>query len=301
MPIGRHQIDDPHVQFFRIDLQDQPAVGMQRREVFEVAGVGDALGIFAVDGFDAEQREVSLAFLGRTDLPLHHVAVAQPESANLRRADVNVIRAGKIVVFRAAQEAEAVGKNFEHAFAVHQAVLADARAKDLEDQVLLLEPDVILDPFLAGDLVKAVDVHDLQILDEELPALDLLVLGIGFGVERSDIFRPFVGAAIISPVLTEVFPRLISNFGTRFATGSLIAGTVVAGRIVSRRLVAGRLMAWSFVPLITVAADGWNTRRGRRRCHRCGGFSHHRRGRSRRRLLHFRFALSLWFFRTARA
>jgi hypothetical protein len=37
------------------------------------------------------------------------------------------------------------GQDLQHAFAVHQAVLADAGAEDLEDQVLLLEPDVVLD------------------------------------------------------------------------------------------------------------------------------------------------------------
>ena len=80
----RHQIHDPHVQFLGIHLKDQPAVRMQRREVFEVAGVGDPLGVLAVDRLDAKQREVALALLGRTNLALHHVPVAQAEAADLR-------------------------------------------------------------------------------------------------------------------------------------------------------------------------------------------------------------------------
>ena len=63
------------------------------------------------------------------------------------------------------------------------------RAEDLEDQVLLLQADVVLNAFLAGDLVQAVDVHGLQVFDVELAALDLLVLGVGLGVEAGDVFR----------------------------------------------------------------------------------------------------------------
>jgi hypothetical protein len=37
---------------------------VQRREVFEVAGVGDPLGVLAVDRLDAEQREVALDSFG---------------------------------------------------------------------------------------------------------------------------------------------------------------------------------------------------------------------------------------------
>ena len=107
-------------------FQHQPAIGMQRGEVLEIARVGDALGVFAVDGLDAQQGEIALRFLGRADLALHDVAVAQAEAANLAGADVDVVGAGQIVVFRAAQEAEAVGEDFQDAFAVHQAVLADA-------------------------------------------------------------------------------------------------------------------------------------------------------------------------------
>ena len=60
-------------------------------------------------------------------------------------------------------------------------------AEDLEDQVLLLQADVIVDAFLLGDLVQFVHVHLLEVFDVELAALDLLVLGVGFGVEAGDI------------------------------------------------------------------------------------------------------------------
>ena len=150
-------------------------------------GVGDALGVFTVDRLDAQQGEIALRLLGRTNLPLHHVTVAQAEAANLAGADVNVVGAGKIVVFGAAQESEAIRQDFQHALAVHQAVLANARAENLENQVLLLESDEIRDALLLGDLVQVVHVHGLQVLDVKLAALDLLVFGIGFGVEIGNV------------------------------------------------------------------------------------------------------------------
>ncbi len=186
---------------------------MQRGEVFEIAGVGDALGVFAVDGFDAEEREISFGFLGRTDLALDDVAVAQAEAADLAGADVDVVGAGEIVVFGAAEESEAVGEDFQDAFAVHQAVLADAAAEDLEDQVLLLEADVIGDSLFLGDVVQFMHVHLLEVLDVKLAALDLLVLGVGFGVEVGDVFGG-AGLAIAARFRLFGLARLlIRNFG----------------------------------------------------------------------------------------
>ncbi len=82
------------------------------------------------------------------------MTVSQSEATDLRRADVDVVGAGEIVVFRRSKEAETVRENFQDTFAVHQTVLADAAAKDLEDQVLLLQADVVLNAFRARDLVQ---------------------------------------------------------------------------------------------------------------------------------------------------
>ena len=192
------------------------AVGMQRRQVFKVAGVGDFFGIFAVDGFDAQQREVTLGFLGRTNLALNDMAIAQAKSADLARADVDVVGAGKIIEFGGAEEAEAVGEDFQDAFAVHQAVLADAAAEDLEDHILLFHADVVLNSFGTSDLVQGQDVHLLKVFDVELAALDLLIFGIGLGVEIGDviaaaaivarIIAAFAIASIVMPAI--LLPRL---------------------------------------------------------------------------------------------
>ncbi len=184
---GRDQIDDAHVEVFGIVLEDQAAAGMQRCQVFKVADVGDAFGVFAVDGFDAEEREITFGFLGGTDLSLDDVPVAQAEASDLAGADVDVVGAGEIVVFGATEKPEAVGENFQDAFAVHQAVLADAGAQNLEDEVLFLEADVIGDSLFLGDVVQFVHVHGLEVFDVEFSAFDLFVFGVGFGVKIGDV------------------------------------------------------------------------------------------------------------------
>ena len=254
----RDQIADAHVEIFRIRLQAEPGVGVQRRKILEVAGVGDALGVFAVDRLDAEQGEISLGFLGRADLALDDMAVAKAETADLARADVDVVRAGQIVVFRRAEESETVGEDFEHAFAIHQTVLADAAAEDLENQILLLEPDIILDALFAGDLVEAGDFHLLEVFDVELAALDLFVAGVGLGVEVTDILgRLRFGGALRRPLLLWTF--LLGALGLPFRGTGLAVGlflpfvAVAAGPVPATSLPAVALIATAVTAPIRVA------------------------------------------------
>ena len=107
-------------------------------------------GILIVDGLDSQQREVALVFLRRANLARHRGPGAQPEAANLARRDVNVVGAREVVIIGAAKKAEAVGQDFQRAFAEHQAVELHALLEDLEDQILLLDPHEVGQVFLAG-------------------------------------------------------------------------------------------------------------------------------------------------------
>src|SRR5207248_3558251 len=60
---------------------------------------------------------LTLAFLWRADMPINGIAGAQAEPADLRGRDIDVVRAGQIIRFRRAQETEAIGEHFDHAFA----------------------------------------------------------------------------------------------------------------------------------------------------------------------------------------
>jgi hypothetical protein len=117
----------------------EPLVGIERRQVVEEDLVARFLGRLEVDGVDFDEREVALAFLGRADLAGDGVAGAQIEAADLRGRDVDVVGAGQVVVLGRAQEAEAVGQAFEHAFGEDQAALFGLRLQDLEDQFLLAQ------------------------------------------------------------------------------------------------------------------------------------------------------------------
>jgi hypothetical protein len=75
--------------------------------------------------------------VGRADVAADRVAGLEIELANLRGRNVDVVRAGEIVVVRRTQEAVAVGKDLQDAFGEDVAFLFALRLEDLEDQILL--------------------------------------------------------------------------------------------------------------------------------------------------------------------
>jgi hypothetical protein len=113
--------------------------GVQRRQVLEQDLVLGGLGRFAVDLVDLDQGEVTLAFLGRADLAFDGVAGVQVEAAHLARADVDVVGAGEVGLFRRAQEAEAVGQDFEDAVAEDGFALLGLVFQQGIDQFLLAQ------------------------------------------------------------------------------------------------------------------------------------------------------------------
>src|SRR5574341_153465 len=138
--------------FFRI---------IRSKVVEEDLGAGN-LGVFVVDVVDLEQGEVPFAFLRGPDLAGDRVAGADVEPPDLRRRDVNVVRAGQVVVVRRPEEAEAVGQDLEHAFAEDHAVLFGLRLEDREDQLLLSHAAGALDLQLVGHIGQFGDVFPLQ-------------------------------------------------------------------------------------------------------------------------------------------
>ncbi len=172
---------------------------MQRRQIVEDDFLREQIGIVIIDRLDAQQREVALVLLGRPNLAGDDAAGAQAETADLARRDIDVVRAWKIVVIGAAQEAEAVGERFERAFAEHQAVLLDALLEDFEDQVLLLEARIIAELLLLGDAEKLGHGHLLQFGDVRGAALDLLIAIIRFLIEADVLLIVMVLLRSIPP------------------------------------------------------------------------------------------------------
>ena len=98
--------------------------------------------ILVVDRFDAQQGEVALVFLRRADLAGDRGAGPQAEAADLARRDVDVVGAGQVVVVGAAEEAEAVGQDFQRALAEHQAVELHPLFEDLKIRSCFLMPAI---------------------------------------------------------------------------------------------------------------------------------------------------------------
>ena len=139
------------------------AIGrIERRQVVEKYLAARDFRVFEVDRFDLDEREVALAILGRANLAGNGIAGAEVELANLRRRDVDVVRAREIVVFRRAQEAEAVRQAFQHSFGEDQPVLFRLGAEDLEDQLLLAHARRAGNVQFLGDFRQVGDVLVFQ-------------------------------------------------------------------------------------------------------------------------------------------
>ena len=166
LPTGVDQIDDArrHVAG-RLELD--ALLGIERRQVVEEDLVAGDVGMLEVDRLDLDQREVALAFLRRADLAGDGVAGAQVEAADLRGRDVDVVRAGQVVVLGRAQEAEAVGQALEHALGEDQAALLGLRLQDLEDQLLLAHPEAPSTPRSLASLERSGELHLLEHADVE--------------------------------------------------------------------------------------------------------------------------------------
>src|SRR5690606_16931704 len=107
--------------------------------------VANRFGIFEIDRIDLEQRKIALAILGRPDLAFYRVAGAQAETADLRRADIDVVGARKIVGVRGTQETKTVGQDFDNAFAGNIDFLGGQFLEDRKHQFLFAHGRSVLD------------------------------------------------------------------------------------------------------------------------------------------------------------
>jgi hypothetical protein len=102
-----------------------------------------------VDVIHLEEREVPLVVPRGPHGALHGVAGAEVEAANLRGGDVDVVRAGEVVVIRRAKEAEAVGEALQHPVGLHLALAGGVGLEEREDELLLAQARGVFDVELA--------------------------------------------------------------------------------------------------------------------------------------------------------
>src|SRR6202012_3674642 len=144
-------------------FQLEPLVRIERRQVVEEDLVAGFLGRLEIDSVDFNQREVTLAFLRRTNLPRTRFSRAQIEAADLRRRDVNVVRPGQIVVFRSAQESEPVREAFKNTLRKDQAALLGLRLQNLENKLLLAKTGGVQNAHVLRHLIQVLDAHVLEL------------------------------------------------------------------------------------------------------------------------------------------
>ena len=155
----RHDVDDPAravPQRGILDLHVQALFGIERSQIVEQDLGLDRLGVLEIDRVDLEQGEIALALTRAAHRAVHRIARPQPEAADLRRRNVDVIRAGQIVGVRAAQEAETVRQNLQDAVGDDFDLLLGQGLEDGEQQVLLAQVGGVLDlkPFGEGDQIR---------------------------------------------------------------------------------------------------------------------------------------------------
>lgn len=71
--------------------------------------------VVAIDGIQSDQGKIAFVVFGDAHAAFDGVARMQVEAADLSGRDIDVVGAGKIGRVRAAEEAEAVGQDFERA------------------------------------------------------------------------------------------------------------------------------------------------------------------------------------------
>ena len=113
-----------------------------------MALVPDLLRVVEIDRIDLEKREITLAFLRGADRSLDRISGLQLEFADLGRGNIDVVRAGKIVRFRRAKEAEAVLQDFDDAFADDLDLLGGQLFEDREHQLLFAQDGGVFDAVL---------------------------------------------------------------------------------------------------------------------------------------------------------
>ena len=205
------------------------SVGIERRQVVEEDLVARDLGVLEVDRLDLDQGEVALALLGRAHLAGDGVAGAQVEAADLGGRDVDVVRAGQVVVVGRAQEAEAVGQALEHALGEDQAALLGLRLQDLEDQLLLAQPVGALDPEVFGDLGELPDAMSLSVRMSRVSLPSSLISGLA-GLPSG--FASDLASALASALASGTgsgSSGLISNFSSGVTSEQLPGGAGVCG------------------------------------------------------------------------
>ena len=130
------EVHDPRGEVLRIEFQIQFLLGVEGGQVVEEDLVARRLRALEVDLVHLEEGEVLLPLLGGPDLAGNRIPRPQTETADLRRGDVDVVRAREVVVIDRAEKSETVREDLQDAGTGDDAVFLGLGLQDGENQVL---------------------------------------------------------------------------------------------------------------------------------------------------------------------
>ena len=145
------QIHSPGRKLIGRCLQKKPLVGKKRSQIVEVRFLFCFVRIRAINRLHFEQSEETFLVLGRTDLARNQIARLQIKATDLRRRNVDVIRARQVVGIGRAQEAEAIQQHFHDTGANDLDFLGCQLLEHREHQFLLAHRAGVLDAMLFGE------------------------------------------------------------------------------------------------------------------------------------------------------
>ena len=144
----RHDIDNAARPVFLRGIAAfhlHPLFGIKRGQVIEVDFLAGLFRLLEIDLRHVGQRKIALIVLRRRDRALNRVTGPDIRLFKHFRADIDVIRAGQIVGFRRAQEAEAIGQHFQNALARDLDFAIGQLFQDREQHVLRAQRRGVLD------------------------------------------------------------------------------------------------------------------------------------------------------------
>ena len=199
---GGHEVHDPgrEVLGLAFYFETDALVGIERYQVVEQDLVPGDLRRLHVYVFHLQKGEIALALFRGADLAADGVAGAQVEAPYLGGGDIDVVRAGQVVVVRRAQEAETVGQNLQDALAVDGPVPFGLGGEQGEDEILAPHAGRTIDGKFLGQGVQLGNGLFLQLNDVHASAL-----GVG---------RILLAVIVLSPGLA--FGALSGLFGLLF-------------------------------------------------------------------------------------
>ena len=118
------------------------------------------LRVHPIHRLDAQETIILLRLLRRSHLPHYHIAGAQAKAPNLGLRDINVFRAGLIMV--TAQIPFTIVHNVQHAATEHQTFALGFGLQQTQDKVLFFEPAITRNSPLSSQISQFGQCSGLQ-------------------------------------------------------------------------------------------------------------------------------------------